>query len=31
MKPAGLFVAVAGVWVITQVLAGEALQRLKVI
>lgn len=31
MKLSGLFVAVAGVWVITQVLAGEALQRLKVV
>lgn len=31
MKLSGLFVVVAGVWVITQVLAGEALQRLKVI
>jgi hypothetical protein len=27
----GWFIAVAGVWVITQVLAGEALQRLKIV
>lgn len=27
----GIFVAVFGVWVITQVLAGEALQRLEIV
>jgi len=27
----GLFIAVLGVWVITQVLAGEALQRLEIV
>lgn len=27
----GVFVAIVGVWVITQVLAGEALQRLEII
>lgn len=27
----GIFVAVLGVWVVTQVLAGEALQRLEIV
>jgi hypothetical protein len=27
----GWFIAVAGVWVVTQVLAGEALQRLRIV
>jgi hypothetical protein len=27
----GIFVAVLGVWVITQVLAGDALQRLEIV
>ena len=31
MNTNGLFVAIFGVWVITQVLAGEALQRLLIV
>jgi hypothetical protein len=29
MNPAGIVLAVAGVWVLTQVLAGDALDRLQ--
>jgi hypothetical protein len=31
MKPGAIVLMIAGVWVLTQVLAGDALSRLKVI